>query len=77
MTTTTTDTNEKPDKEIFADCATWAERWTARLRREQQKQIVIDPTWTTLELDPKLVAVLADGLDGVARLLRNLEETAT
>lgn len=57
---------EKTDAEIFAESATWAENWTARLRRNEPMR------HGDHELSPREVKVLADGLETIAKILRSL-----
>lgn len=61
---------EKTDAEIFALSATWAENWTARLRRDEPMG------HGNHELSPAQVKALADGLETVAKVLRSLELVA-
>jgi hypothetical protein len=44
----------------------------AWLRKEQRWQVSVDPDWTSLEIEPDLLKILADGLDQTAKYLRLL-----
>lgn len=48
------------------------ERWTAFLESEQQKQLKIDETWTTLEIPPEPATKLINSLKTAAAKLRRI-----
>jgi hypothetical protein len=62
--------SEKTDAEIFAESATWAENWAARLRRDEPMG------HGNHELSPAKVKVLADGLETIAKVLHSLQAVA-
>ena len=62
------------DAERLEHMAAVIETWAAALRREQRKQLDIDPEWTTVEVPPELFEKLVTKMEeGAARLRETLE----
>jgi hypothetical protein len=65
-------------KHVFANAGDGFENAAALLRRERDKQLRIDPEWTTVELGPELFDRLVEQLkragDGLQRELEKQRE---
>jgi hypothetical protein len=62
----------KISDEALIEGAQWLDRAAAALERKYERQLRIDPEWTTLEIEPDHLGALLSGLKGAAETFRAL-----